>query len=338
MKYKNIINAIILLISIVFATGCNKNKLDIDVSSVSAKVELIEFHNELFQISPDSIEQNIPYLEKKYGDFFIYFTSSIINIGNTNDKNFPNYFYKFLTDPIIIDVNTKCNEEFPNLNFLKTELTDAFKHYKYYFPEKNIPICYTYISGFNQSIITADNILGIGLDKYLGQNCKFYKQLGLPNYQTYNMHKQKIIVDCMRGWAEKEYPMNDSSENLLASMIHKGKVLYFIDAMLPNHPDSLKIGYTDKQLLWGEHFEDKAWNYLIEYKLLFSTNYMEIRKFTGEAPFTAPFLNNSPPRIGEWLGWQIVKSYMENNSKITLSELMKDTNYQQILAMSKYNP
>ena len=45
----------------------------------------------------------------------------------------------------------------------------------------------------------------------------------------------------------------------------------------------------------------------------------------------------SPGRLGYWVGFQIVNQYM-NNKSVSLQELMKNTNSQEILLKSKYNP
>ena len=39
-----------------------------------------------------------------------------------------------------------------------------------------------------------------------------------------------------------------------------------------------------------------------------------------------------------WLGWQIVRKYMEENPKVTLAQLMAEKNAQKILTESKYKP
>ena len=88
---------------------------------------------------------------------------------------------------------------------IEEELTKAFKHYLYYFPHKKIPGIYTCISGFNNSIITGDSALGIGLDRYLGSDCKYYFQLQLYKYQTTKMNPWNIVPDCMYAWASTEW-------------------------------------------------------------------------------------------------------------------------------------
>jgi len=80
------------------------------------------------------------------------------------------------------------------------------------------------------------------------------------------------------------------------------------------------------------------WISLIENKLLFSDNQMDIRKLTGPAPFTYFFSNESPGRAGIWIGWQIVKQFAKRNPSMSLKQIMEETDYQKILHVSGYNP
>ena len=61
-------------------------------------------------------------------------------------------------------------------------------------------------------------------------------------------------------------------------------------------------------------------------------------KFTSEGPFTTALSKQSAPRIGYWVGWRIVKQYMQENPDVTLEQLMKETDAQELLKKSKYIP
>ena len=81
------------------------------------------------------------------------------------------------------------------------------------------------------------------------------------------------------------------------------------------------------------------WSYLVEEKLLYDNNIKNYQRFIEDAPFTKFYLEidrESPGRVGQWLGWQIVKSYMENN-EVTLDQLLK-TEPTTIFNKSKYKP
>ncbi|NOZ45244.1 MAG: hypothetical protein GXO79_00525 [Chlorobi bacterium] len=85
-------------------------------------------------------------------------------------------------------------------------------------------------------------------------------------------------------------------------------------------------------------YEEDIWTYLIEKKVLYSTEYMQIKRYIDDAPFTPSFSKKSPGRIGIWVGWQIVRSYMKNRTDVDLIKLMNNNNYQKILNRSKYKP
>ncbi|MFC2121301.1 gliding motility protein GldB, partial [Bacteroidota bacterium] len=220
----------------------------------------------------------------------------------------------------------------------------SFSFYKYYFPYRQLPDIYTFISGFNQSVVTDEKILGIGLDKYFGDTCDFYTRLAWPNYIKKNMQPEKIVSDCMKAWAFMEFDSgrpNINQEiiknNAINHMLFHGKIMYFLDAVLPYEEDSLKIGFSNNQLEWCQNNEAQMWDYLIENKLLFSTELLTIRKLVEDAPFTSYFTDQSPGRAGVWIGWQIIKSYMKKNN-CSLEELMLENDYQKIMTISGYNP
>jgi uncharacterized protein YjaZ len=129
-----------------------------------------------------------------------------------------------------------------------------------------------------------------------------------------------------------------SGNTLLDEMIEAGKRLYFVDAMIPATEDCYKIGYTQAQADWIIKNEAHVWAAIIENRMLYASDGQTIRLFMADGPFTAEFSKESPPRLGEWIGWQIVKRYMSNSDEVTLPQLMNETDAQKILTLSRYKP
>jgi len=123
-------------------------------------------------------------------------------------------------------------------------------------------------------------------------------------------------------------------------MIYSGKIMYFMDQILPKVPDSLKIGYTSKQVEWCIKFQSDIWASFLEQNLLYETDNQKIQTYFNEAPFTPGMgqQNESAPKLGIWTGWQIVKQYMRKHSDITLQQLMALNDAQNILNESGYHP
>ena len=329
--------SVVFLAVIIYGCG-PKNRYETDVSDVSIDLEIKRLEEDLFNLNKDSIPIAIPELNKKYGEFFTLYNKNVVNIGGSNNRAYPGNLRDFLSDYDMNRLHDKIVDIYPDLEYIREKLESGFRHYKHYFPDKKIPAVYTFMGGFNQSIVIADSVLAIGLDKYLGRDCKFYDKLGWEKYRQKNMHKKKIPSDCMRAWGQTEWPFNDSTDNLLSNMLYRGKLFYYTKSMLPEEPDTLVAGFTEKELNWCVNNEENIWNYLIENKLLYSTDYMTINKMVNPAPFTSGFTKDSPGRAVNWLGWKIIEAYMDRNSGVTLRQLMVNHDYQAILTESRYHP
>ena len=328
-----------VFILLVLLSGCSeKNKFDVDIEDLDVKIEVKRLDKELFELDPGKLDEQIPDLIKEYGEFLELYSRNVINIGSPYSKAYPDYLAGFIPDYTMYQVHEKIMERIPDVDFIEHDLTQAFKYYKYYFPERLVPAVYTFQGGFNQSIVIGDSILAIGTDKYLGTDVEFYNRLGISKYLQRNMIPEKIPTDAMKAWAMTEFIYNDSIDNLVNNMIYHGKIHYFMDAMFPFTSDSLKFGFTSNQLKWCQKNEKPMWDNLVEQKLLFSTDYMTITNYINPAPFTTGFPRQSPGRAVVWLGREIVHHYMERHSEISLKELMLDDDYQKIFAESRYEP
>lgn len=326
----------LVLISVCWMS-CTHNPLKVNVSNVSVDLKIKHFEVDLLNHTNDSASTFVPELKKKYGDFFDIFTYRMISIGGVEQANFQEMLHSFISDTLIQNLKVKVAAKVDTVGIRK-DLELAFKHYKYYFPQKQVPEIVTCISGFNQSVVTSANLVGISLDKYMGSDCRYYERLGLPAYKRRNMHQAKITTDVIYAWALTEYPIADNVTTLLGKMIYEGKLMYFVDAMTPELNDTLKMGISQKQLDFCRKNEASMWTFMAEHKLLYTTDRMSIKGYIDDGPYTASFTSESPARTGVWLGWQIVRSYMKNHPDVKLADLMNIQDHQSILNQSGYQP
>lgn len=329
-----------LLIVVAGFSSCRQNRYKVNTSEIKVNIEIKRLEKDLFNINPEEITSSLSLLKVKYGHFLQLF-SYVINTGDIAESSFGDFLVRYCTDKQNNDVYNLVNKKYPDVKLIETDLADAFRHYLYYFPGRQVPGVYTCITGFNNSIITGDSVLGISLDRYLGADCEYYPRLEIYKYIAARMTPENIVPDCIYGWGASDWvldSMNYSSDNVLTEIIHFGKLKYFEKCMLPELEDELLFGFTSDQMKFCRNNEEQMWTYLIEHDMLFSTDQFTIRKITGEAPFTSFFTNESPGRAGIWIGFRIVESYMMNNPGVNLKELMYDTNIQGILENAKYNP
>ena len=329
---------LMLLVTLIYS--CKNDHYKVNTSSIRADIEIKRLEKDLFTLNPDEIIARIPAIKNKYKGFLQLF-SLVINAGDIHDPIFGDLLVRFCTDKQNNEVFTLTMNLYPDIKEVEDELEDAFCHYLYYFPERKVPSVFTCITGFNNSIIAGDSALGIGLDRYLGADCKYYPLLGIYKYISERMTPDNIVPDCMYGWGASEWDfrdMNYPADNLLSEMIHEGKLKYFEKCMLPAASDELIFGCNPDQMKFCRNNESQMWLYLVEHDLLFISDQFTIRKFTGEAPFTSYFTNESPGRAAIWLGFRIVESYMMKNQSVKLNDLMNDTDFQSILEKAKYSP
>ncbi|HDR51315.1 MAG TPA: hypothetical protein ENN90_06805 [Mariniphaga anaerophila] len=328
-----------LITLIIFLASCNRNPLKVDISDIDTEIEIVRFDQELFELPLQDTLAELTTLRNKNPEFFDLFTWRVIGVGGIQEEHFPKIMGEFLTDTMILNVKHLVENEFSDFKKTEEKLIEAFKYFQYHFPKKELPTIFTMISGFNQSVVTAENIIGVSLDKYLGRECIYYKQLSnVPLYKIKNMHPEKLVSDVAYAWGMMEFDEAGTVTTLLDHIVHQGKLMYFVDAMLPEVHDTLKIGYTAEQLKWCKNNEPQMWNFLVEQKMLYTNRRMDILRFINDGPYTTGFPTESPGRSGVWIGWQIVRQYMKKHKEVSVSELMKNTDYQQILNDSRYYP
>lgn len=330
MKYCRIVVVLCLLVMVI---SCNRSKLKVNLSEVDVDQSFYRIEKKMFD---DNSVDKWGKLSEEHDDFMKIFSYKMLKIDGPNDTVMLN---KFVGDKISKEVITIVDSVFHNFSPIEKEISEAFRHYKYHFPEREVPDVYTCISGFNQSIVLSNELVGISLEKYIGNvGESYYTGLRIPRYKQRNMNPQKIPSDVMLGWAYSEFAYNDSVDNLLNQMIYHGKIMYFVDAMMPTASDTIKIGYTQRQLDFCRASEPGFWTFFVEQKLLYSTDSSVKRAYINHSPFTSSFTQKSPGRTGVWIGWQIVRSYMNKNPEVSLRQLMRNDDYQMILNDSNYSP
>jgi hypothetical protein len=326
---------VILLLTLFFIYSCTSNhKTDrprpAEPSAIQA-VEINRYEKELFAINPASLKQGISALVPRFSFFLGSNWQDTLNLIRLT---------QYLNDSLVLNLYKIESKRFSDVNVLKTGLEDAFARIRTDFPGFRQPKVFTFISGLDveSPVICSDSIMAIGLDVFLGKDVPLYKKAGIPEYKIQRMTPEHILPACIKSVALQLAGSDIDKQAMLDKMTEAGKMLYFEDRMLPSVPDYRKIGYSEKQLEWCLTNEGNIWAFIIEKQLLYSSDPSAVNKLMLDAPFTTGLVHESPGRIGEWIGWQIVRAYMQNNPEVTMAELMKNSNSQAILTDSKYHP
>ncbi|HCQ29788.1 MAG TPA: hypothetical protein DIU39_05840 [Flavobacteriales bacterium] len=311
--------------------------VDIPVEGNEIPITVKRFEQDLFahqNFSPDSMQ----YFNETYPDFFPAFVENIIRIGRINDPATGLYLQKFVSDPNIRELYDYTKNKWTDFPDYVRQLQLAFTRYHKVFPEKKIPEIITLISGFNYGIVVDSTYLGLGLDMFLGSDCKYYPMLAIPKYKIKQMNKQNLVPAAINGWLTTEFELDNPDTDLLTKMIHQGKILYTVKSLLPETPDTLIFAFTGKKLQWCEENEEQLWYYLVDNELLYNKEEKQSLRFLADAPFISGLPKESPGRAGQWLGYQIVKKYMTKYPEATLRDLFAIKDGKEILIKSKYKP
>jgi len=300
------------------------------VQSQIEKVKIADYGQALFALDPANVKDGLDSLSDRFHFF----------IGDDPDSLKVIQIREFIMDPFNRELASKCREVYPDLNFLEDELTKTFRNIKTIYPEFQVPLVYTYISGllYELPVQYIDSVIVIGLDMFLGWDFQLYRAAGLPVYLTKRMGPKNIIPECSRQIAFSLLPENFKPKTLLDFMILHGKILYATDLFLPGISDTLKIGYTENQLKWCSENEAELWRLFIYQEMLYQTDAFLNNRFIQDGPFTAGLPDGSPAMLGRWIGWQIVRSYMKKNSATDLVQLFELSDSQLILSQSGYKP
>lgn len=329
---------LLFFLTVQLLTSCTpENKHHIAVPKENILLPVKRFEQDLFsQQYFDSMA--VKKFRNEYGRFFDLYCGSMIQLPNLNDAVLASNLNQYTHDKYIREVFEESQKKYKETSEIIPELDDMFKHYHHYFPEKVIPQIVTYIAPFNYNVMTMDSTLGIGLDMYLGADYKYYASLELPHYMTRKFRQEYIASDCIKGWFQSEWDVPSNANDMLSNMIYQGKLLYFSQLMAPEMNDTLRIGFSAAQLKWCVENEAKIWSFFIEQKLLYSKTPGIYMKFINDGNSTNGFPKEAPAKLGCYIGWQIVQSYMESNHTVELEQLLDNNNAQNILSNSKYKP
>ncbi len=331
--------AFILTISIFFYTCSSNNSFKPDISAIELDLEIQRFEKALFSIDTTQYVQEFEQLKKDFPDFMEAYVEQVMGFGALTNNAYQNLLLKFITNKDIQQLYDSTLHHFPDIKEAEQELNTAFRYFKHYFPNQPIPKVVSHISAFGPAAITYDkNLLGINLDMYLGKDFPFYYSANLPKYMVRRFEPEFLASNSMKAYAKALFEQNQKPNRLIDQMIYEGKLLYFLDMVLPDTPDSLKIGFSQEEINWCQQEEVMIWGFLIENELLYNSKQKEIIPYIEEAPKSKGMAEGSPGRAAVWMGWQIVKAYKKNHPDATFEDIMALNDGQKFLKKARYKP
>lgn len=328
IKFLKALKVLFFCIIITFF-GCEKEKKNekIDTSTVQLNTEFIRQDALFFGLKTE--QEILSFLNENQKISEIYF--------ETSAKYFPDLAKKlagYTQNKSLLEFY-KSSQNKLKFDSLKNELNQSFKVIKHFYPTFKSPKVYTYFTGFaGKDLVVSDTAVLIGMDYFVGEKAMFRPQVF--EYQLNKYQKEYIIPQIINQLAQKYSAVDPSDKSMLADMLYFGKCYQFTKTILPETSDSLIIGYTQSQLEETEISQEMVWGHFIDQKLLYETNVFTKSKYLDERPHTGEISPDCPGMIGHWLGWKIIKKYIQQNPDELLQSLMQNQKAQAIFEQSKY--
>lgn len=317
-------------------TACSSDPLDVDVSDVEVEMDFYRFDEDLFNAkSVSEIEVLNQDFLTKGGELYEFYTIEMLRVGSPLDDSIAVFLDYFIQDSMMRMVNDNVQAKFGDFETKQLEIIDMFKHLKFHIPHAMLPEeIITYNSTFANGVISTPTNIGLGLEMYLGMDNQIIEKLPYPEYFKIKMSSEYLMPDIAQSWLVNNVIEDQSGEDFLSHMLYYGKVLYVVDAMMPEKEDHLKIRYTDLEYEWAEVSEFNIWQHIVEQEWIYSKDVKLIVRYFNEGPTTVG-LDGSPARIGQYLGWKIIKAFMEKNPEMTIQDLIAENNQSKMLKAYK---
>lgn len=326
-------------LAVCIMTACQQGRQYWSAQTEPQQMEIVRFDKALLDVQAQTVEQDIRNLYANYPEFMPLWVENILGIPSQDTAFLVQQLPLFLEDTLygFKQTNAKEKELFADISDLQQSVNKAFTRIRSIYPNWEFPTLYLFISGFQTPIYMEDELIAIGADMYLGSDYPYYNYV-VYDYQKQTMRKECIPVDVVSAYLFRNISFTSGQNRLLDQMIYRGKIMYLAAQIFDDLPGYEVMGWTKEQWDWCVVNEEAIWHHMMDQRDLFKTEHLVISNYLNDAPFTSEVSQDSPGRLGIWMGWRIVESYMEHNEEVTLQELMAEPDAQKILEQSQYRP
>ncbi|GAB3534316.1 gliding motility lipoprotein GldB [Pontibacter brevis] len=325
----------LLLATLLVAFGCKDKGCELpdEIAQIPVNVEIERLEKPFF--TADSKEDILVFMRENP-----QFSEKFLQADNRpSDSLLVTPLYELATNAALDTLARQAMQRFGDMEEERQQLETAFKVVKFHYPEFYVPQVKTFVTGLGtlgNDLFVSDSLLVFGLDYFIGKEASYRPQV--YDYILSRYEREKMVPAAMLLLSDRFNRTDATDRTLLAEMLSIGKAYYFVQTVLPCTADSAIISYTSQQIADVHHNEGRIWAHFIEKELLYEKSPFVVNKYIGERPSTPEIDATAPGRIGAWVGWQIVRKYMERNPEVALPELMAETDYRKIFNESRYKP
>ena len=330
--------------SILVLNSCNEGVEDIPLDEVSIEYRSHRLDLDMYAASQSYQAKPKPDSSKIYDQYFAAHRNFLVDwifYGDDSmatDSVLTVFMAEFLSDPNAAQLFSDIEERFPASGEDPLAGMENLLHrYKYYFPNEPTPVVITFADGFPgtiqaglEQLFISRRYIGIGIHYLMGKSYRYYPP-DMPQYIRRRCNPKHLPALVAHQYADILIPPPPVETNpvLVDHVVQQGLQMYLVDKLLgPEVPDSMKLFYTDQQMLWANTYQARAYKEMVD--VLYDVDAGLIRRYTDDSPFTSQLARESAPRLGQFIGWKIIQKYAEKHPEQELEELIRHTDYQAV--------
>ena len=305
--------------------ACSHDPLDVDPGSVSVDIRYTNLDSIFVHTDESALKNTVEKLGLDNNGILAYELGYCLRVGEIGDSGTTYRIKQFVNDTFVRRIEQRISEKFSDLSPQKQKISEGFRYLKFHFPFGAIPANVVFMNSILRSnVFCTEREIGIGLERYLGAKTDVIKEIPTDfifQWEKDGMNAEFMPRDVLTAWIMTHY-VPEKKGNTAEAMVRWGKIIYLTEAAFPHDDKNMIMRYSAKDYQWALDNEYAFWKYLVDEKLLFSESERDQSNFLNDGPFTIGLPEKGPDRLGQFLGWRMVHSYMKENPKTKLAELV----------------
>jgi hypothetical protein len=310
--------------------SCEENTWDVLVDTNAIKLDVVNVDSAYMNTDEGQINDLNKHLMKELGEAYKVEVSN--NIYHPFDSAAPYMLKKFYENEFIAALEKEKLKLEKERRKQIESFEESLSYLSYHFPGIKLPKQVVLMNNMFSGVLLSDEQLFVGLERFLSSESDLVQSV--PSDQLHNWQKEDMDIaylarDMALPWIQVQL-FKQEDEHLAFHIVQAGKVLTVLQAAFPKQSETFILRYSEKDMEWANQNEELFWDYLVKEQKLFVNDVRDKANFLNEAPYTVGLPDKGPDRMGQFLGFQMVKSYLKQNKDLSLQELL-ETNFNDIL-------
>lgn len=312
--------------------GCDDKPLPIAIDQVNLPDDHREVNwMDVLDRLPQSKSRKISraYLHDMHSEFWQVWCEDILQLGAAEDTMTIDVLDQFLAQmaPMLAAIDSTSGSE-DVIDRESRKLKNGLKRFKVIEPDLAIPDVIWMPSGFNFAIYPGPSWIGVGLDWFLGSDHPLHRELPpakFPNYRLARMRPDRMACDALLGWiAVNQQELVPTSPRTADMWLFWGKVMHTASRCLPDVSPAQLMNWTEEEWEWAVAHERATWAEIQPQERMFSNAPRDVMRWFQEGPFTrvGRLPQESPDRLGIFLGWRAVEAALQAYPESTDSDVL----------------